>query len=175
MTDVLAGIDPAALELLSDRAGSLAVEQEEDTRARTEVLVIALGDERYGIPVASVREVVGHYEAVPLPCAPDSVRGVVNLRGEIVSVMDLGALLQTGDGSLVGGPLVVIADESVTCAIVVDALEDVVGLTDEEVSRPLPLLARAQAEMVIGSFDTDAGPVALLDVSAMLVPIGGDS
>ena len=88
--------------------------------------------------------------------------------------MDLGALLRTGDGSRPGGPLVVLTDEAVTCAIAVDTLEDIADLTDEDVSRPLPLLARAQAEMVVGSFDSAAGPVALLDVSALLVPIGGD-
>ena len=77
MTGVLDGIDPAVLALLKDRADSLGREQESDARARTEVLVVSLGDERYGVPVASVREVVGYYESVPLPCAPASVRGVV--------------------------------------------------------------------------------------------------
>jgi purine-binding chemotaxis protein CheW len=54
-----------------------------------EVLVLSLEGQRYGVGAAVVRELVRAVRLTPLPCAPDVVEGLLNLRGELVPVLDL--------------------------------------------------------------------------------------
>ena len=56
-------------------------------------IVLSLGEDRYGIELTDVREVVPEPFLTPLPGAPPAVLGVVNLRGEVVPVLDTAALL----------------------------------------------------------------------------------
>lgn len=56
---------------------------------RFEVLVFEMAEQRYGIPVSDVREVVGAVSLVPLPGGPAIVEGIINVRGRVVPVLDL--------------------------------------------------------------------------------------
>jgi purine-binding chemotaxis protein CheW len=82
-------------------------------------LTFALGEEHYGIAILRVREIIGLVPVTPLPKAPQHVRGVMNLRGRILPVLDL--------RSRFGLPPV--AETKETCIIVVDA-----GLGDADSS-----------------------------------------
>jgi purine-binding chemotaxis protein CheW len=62
-------------------------------RLPLEVLVFEVGDRRYGLPAADVRELVRAVAVVPLPGAPPGVEGVINLRGRVVPVLDVRARL----------------------------------------------------------------------------------
>ena len=54
-----------------------------------ELLIFELGDQRYGLPVADVREIVRAVPPVPLPGVPAGIEGVINIRGNVVPVLDL--------------------------------------------------------------------------------------
>jgi purine-binding chemotaxis protein CheW len=56
-------------------------------------LLVPVGDDTYAVPVAAAREVVSEPRPTPVPTAPECVRGLLNVRGEIVPLLDLGALL----------------------------------------------------------------------------------
>lgn len=56
-----------------------------------EVLVFEIGEQRYGIPVSDVREVVRAVTLVPFPGGPSIVEGIINMRGRVVPVLDLRA------------------------------------------------------------------------------------
>src|SRR5258706_13097609 len=57
--------------------------------ATREVLVFVLGKEEYGVDILKVQEIRGYEKVTPLPAAPDYLKGVINLRGIIVPVIDL--------------------------------------------------------------------------------------
>ncbi len=175
MSDLFAGT-AEELELLAERAAALAAKDENGTGERSGALVVTVAEERYAVPVEAVREVVSHYRVTPVPCAPPAVRGVVNLRGEIVSVTDLGVVLGLRAESVVRGtPLVVVTDGSVTTALLVDSVEDIVEVAAGDTAAPLPLLDRAHAQAVAGSFDTAEGPVALIEPTTLLAPVGAEA
>jgi len=58
-------------------------------RKLLELLIFELGDQRYGLPVSDVREIVRAVPPVPLPGAPGIIEGVINLRGRVVPVLDI--------------------------------------------------------------------------------------
>lgn len=173
MRDPYAEADRAERELLELRAAQLASVEQDATRESLGALVVTVEQDRYALPIGAVREVVSECRITPVPCAPASVRGVVNLRGEIVSVTDLAMLLGLRrEGAVRPAPLVVITDGSVTTALLVDGVEDMAEVPADGISAPLPVLDREHAEAVAGSFATADGPVALLEPAALLVPVG---
>lgn len=78
-------------EILRERARDLArpVHVEEEARQQLELVEFMLAHERYGIASAYVREVYPLTDFTPVPCTPPFVLGIVNVRGEIVSVIDI--------------------------------------------------------------------------------------
>jgi purine-binding chemotaxis protein CheW len=86
--------DPTSEALLRRRAEQLARQTDtEDARADVEVLVCRLGGERYAIETRSLRAVQWASGISQVPCTPEYVRGIVSVRGEIVTVLRLAAMI----------------------------------------------------------------------------------
>lgn len=88
--------------ILHQRALALArpAEAVASLQASTEMLEFSLGKERYAIEIASVQEVSPLKDLTPLPCTPDFVVGVVNIRGRIIAVYDLKKFFGLADRGL---------------------------------------------------------------------------
>jgi purine-binding chemotaxis protein CheW len=163
-------------EILRRRAETLAVEQTEQVdEKRVGVLCFALGEEWYGVRVSQVREIYNEYVVTSIPCVPDYITGVVNIRGEIVSVTDLRSMMglgRTGEGATdEQPPLIVIADETVCTALVVDAIGDIAEIATDSIEPPLAILDRAQADYISGTFYVAGRLVALVNLPRVLTPI----
>jgi purine-binding chemotaxis protein CheW len=86
--------DPASEVLLKRRAEQLARQSDEGKSGDdVEVLVCRLGVERYAIETASLRAVQWVSGVIAVPCTPSYVVGIVSVRGEIVTLLDLGTML----------------------------------------------------------------------------------
>lgn len=103
-------------------------------------LVVEMGGGLYGIDSTTVREIVTSLEAARLPGAPAHVRGVVNLRGQLLTVVDLGHRL-TGKPSAGDGSIVVIAAAERVLGLLVEDVHDVQELPVVPTEREV--LARA--------------------------------
>lgn len=140
------GAATIAEEILRRRAAEYArvpVEAELAGTAR-EVLVVAVGGERLGIPVSLIAELLKQAPVTPVPGGPPALVGFVNLRGDVLPVFDLCEVLAlakngpTAPPSPRGGrtPLpwvAVIDDQADTFGLVVDAVEGVRAISSEEI------------------------------------------
>jgi purine-binding chemotaxis protein CheW len=163
-------------EILRRRAESLAVEQiEQVDEQRVGVLLFALGEEWYGVRVSQVREIHNEYLVTSIPCVPDYIAGVVNIRGEIVSVTDLRMMMGLGvTGETAAdelAPLIVIADETVCTALMVDGIGDIAEIAADAIEPPLAILDRAQADYISGTFYVAGRLVALVNLPRVLTPV----
>ena len=70
-------------------AAALGMGQEARGAAPTQLISFAIGDDQYGVDIMAVREIKGWIDITHLPRQPDYVRGVLNLRGVIVPIIDL--------------------------------------------------------------------------------------
>jgi purine-binding chemotaxis protein CheW len=142
---------------------------------RAGVLLFALGEEWYGVRVSQVREIYNEYAVTTIPCVPDYIAGVVNIRGEIVSVTDLRVMMglgRTGDPDAEQQPpLIVIADDTVCTALMVDSIGDIADITADSIEPPLAILDRAQADYVAGTFYVAGRLVALVNLPRVLTPV----
>ena len=97
-------------------------EPEEDLRPR--VLVVRVGDADYGIPVEQVREVARAIRVTRVPGAPRLVRGIVNVRGVVVTVLELSVLLDA-PRAVTSSSIVLLEHGSRLIGLAVDAVRDV--------------------------------------------------
>jgi purine-binding chemotaxis protein CheW len=106
------------------------------------VAVIDLGGEYFGIGLESVREFTRITNLTPLPNCPEHVIGNMNLRGSILTVIDIRSLLEMPPGRFDrSAKAVVVSVEDITTGIVVDEIHDIASLSPSDIS-PLPASAR---------------------------------
>lgn len=164
-----------ALDVLKRRAESLAAEQgDEVVDDRMALLAFRLGEEWYAVGIDRVREIYNEYALTRIPCVPPHIRGVINIRGEIISVTDLGALMGIEKAEDAGdGCAIVIQNEDCTTAMVVDAISDIVEVAKDAIEPPLATMDKGQAaDFVTGSVFLDGRLVALINQDKVLEPIG---
>jgi purine-binding chemotaxis protein CheW len=108
------------------------------TGPKRQLITFRLGDRLLGIPIEAVCEILRVGEITPVPDAPGVVRGVVNLRGAVVTVVDLRAVLEMGAAEI--GPrtrMIVVTSGDEIIGLLVDRVADVVTI-DLDDREPLP-------------------------------------
>jgi purine-binding chemotaxis protein CheW len=123
----------------------------ENAATRRQFITFCSSEQEFGADIMSIREIRGWTPTTPLPHAPHYVRGVINLRGVVLPVVDLQARL--GHGQTEANPkhvVIVVKASDRTIGLLVDAVSDILTVTSAEV-QPTPELARdEQAEFVDG-------------------------
>jgi purine-binding chemotaxis protein CheW len=122
-----------------------------------------VGDLLIGIEVQRVREILSDPEVTPVPLAPPGVLGLLNLRGEIVTVIDARRRLGVPDReSCAGASHVIIGTEGETVSLVVDAEEEVAEV-DESTALPVPESIRPEVRRLLSSiYELGHGPLMLV-------------
>lgn len=101
-----------------------------------EVVVFSLGRKAYAFPVGGVREVVQMVEATPMPSLPEAVLGVIDVRGELLPLVDMSTVVDQHPASISRNQLiVVIAARGRSWGVLVDSVEGVKTL-ELRLSRP---------------------------------------
>ena len=143
--------------------------------ARREFLTCRLGDETYGIDILQVQEIREVSEVTRVPQVAPFVRGVINLRGAIVPIVDLGLMFGFAEPlPLAGASAVVLDVENRLVGLVVSSVSDVVSFTDEEIAPTPELGTRAIASAIAGigvrkdSHGDGPSSVLLLDVDYVM-------
>jgi purine-binding chemotaxis protein CheW len=137
--------------------------------ATREVLVFVLGKEEYGVDILKVQEIRGYEKVTPIPSAPDYLKGVVNLRGAIVPVIDMRVKFRLPEVRYDSFTVVVILRiAGRTIGIVVDGVSDVVRFAESEV-KPAPQLgALVDASFLDGVATQEDRMVLLVDIERLL-------
>lgn len=131
----------------------------------TQYLSFTLSDEDYAVELLKVQEIRGICPITPLPQAPHHVRGVMNLRGAVVPVIDLRAalglpLVEYGKFTVI----VVLSVRGRTMGFVVDAVSDVLSVDATAIEKTPDLGSRIDASLVQGIARSQERFVLLLDV-----------
>lgn len=153
--------------LLAARAALLAREPSAaEIGERLEVVEFLLGSERYGIETSFVVEVHPLRELTPLPCTPPFLLGLVNMRGKILSVIDIRRFFELPEregGEL--GKVIVLHDDSMEFGLLADAIIGVCTIPVRALQPPLPTLTGIRADYLRGM---TGERLALLDAGKML-------
>jgi purine-binding chemotaxis protein CheW len=116
-----------------------------------EYLTFKLGAEEYGIEILKVQEIRGYERPTRIANAPAFVKGVINLRGVIVPIIDLRARLELDEPTYDAFTVVIVLSLGArTVGAVVDAVSDVVELKAEQIKPPPELATAQQAGFITG-------------------------
>jgi purine-binding chemotaxis protein CheW len=135
----------------------------------TEVISFAVGDEQYGVNIMAVREIKDGSAITQLPKQPDHMRGVLNLRGVIVPIIDLRC--RFGNGLTDATPMhvvIVIQVEGDTVGLLADRVLDIISAQAAQV-QPVPQVSRnIRADFLSGLVTIDETMIALIDLDCLL-------
>ena len=134
-----------------------------------EFLSFTLGEEHYGVDILKVQEIRGYDSVTRLPDAPDYIKGVINLRGTIVPVIDLRLKLRLREARYDSFTVMIVLNvEDRVVGIVVDSVSDVIPLSAEQI-RPKPEFGAAVDTRFISGIGTqDERMLILLDIETLL-------
>ncbi|MBU2977987.1 chemotaxis protein CheW [Alteromonas sp. C1M14] len=128
-----------------------------------------LGEETYGINVMQVQEVLRYTEIAPVPGAPDYVLGIINLRGNVVTVIDTRARFGLMPADVTDNTRIVIieSDEQVV-GILVDSVAEVVYLKSSEIDSAPNVGTEESAKFIQGVSNRDGELLILVDLNKLL-------
>lgn len=133
-------------------------------------VVFTLGGERYGISLDSVQEVQSIVAYSDAPGGAESVVGMINVRGEIAPVVDLGMAMCLGRTHVsLETPMLICRAEGQVVALLAESVEDVTALPEDSV-QPVPAL-HPFASRLTGVCQIDGSTVYLIDVAALVSDI----
>lgn len=149
------------MEAVKERAGT-AIE-------RKQFIGFTIGDEDYGLELLRVREVIRVREITWLPRAPSFVKGIINLRGDVIPIIDLRDKFglesreQTTDSRVI-----VVEVAGRLMGMVVDSASQVVRIPVSQIDPPPPVMGNVSQEFVTGVGKLDKRLVILLNVDGIL-------
>ncbi|MCF2950194.1 chemotaxis protein CheW [Paraglaciecola aquimarina] len=128
-----------------------------------------LGEETYGINVMQVQEVLRYSEIAPVPGAPDYVLGIINLRGNVVTVIDTRSRFGLPSSDISDSTRVVIieSDDQVV-GILVDSVAEVVYLRSSEIDSAPNVGTEESAKFIQGVSNRDGQLLILVDLNKLL-------
>jgi purine-binding chemotaxis protein CheW len=143
--------------------------------APSQFISFAIGDDQYGVDIMAVREIKGWSEITHLPKQPDYVRGVLNLRGVIVPIVDLRCRFGQGLTEATALHIVIIVQiGSRPVGLLADRVLDIVSLDESEI-QPVPRIARgSRADFLSGLVTVEGAMIALIDLPSLLALQVGD-
>jgi len=140
-------------KILRARAKALALEPKIKDTAGTNLKIVGflINGEKYAVESAYVSEVCPLKDLTPLPCTPPFVLGIINIRGQILSVVDIKKFLGLpGKGSTVLNKAIIVYTDEIEFAIPADVITGVRSIPQDEIQPLLPTLNNIRAEYLKG-------------------------
>jgi purine-binding chemotaxis protein CheW len=140
-----------------------------EAEASTQYLTFKLGEETFALDVAEVREILDFTTVTKVPRTPSFMRGVINLRGSVVPVMDLrlkfgmSATQQTVNSCIIVVEMTMEGD-SIVIGVLADAVQEVIDLEPEQIEPPPRIGTKLNTEFILGMGKHNGSFMMILDI-----------
>jgi purine-binding chemotaxis protein CheW len=141
----------------------------ETAAAPTEVLAFKLGDEEYALDILRVQEIRGYEAVTRIASAPEFIKGVINLRGAIVPIVDMRIRFKLGTPTYDQFTVVIILNIGArVLGMVVDGVSDVVSLSPAQIKPAPDMGAALDTSHLLGLGTIDERMLILLDIDKLM-------
>ncbi len=141
-----------------------------------ELLSFRVGGQDYSVDIMSVREIRGSAKATSLPHAPPFIKGVINLRGTVLPIIDLAARLDLNSGEDTARNVIIVVDlGGRTAGLMVDAVSDILAIPSDDMQPPPDLAADDARTFVSALTIVDGRMIRILDLDAVMPPQGEEA
>ncbi len=138
-------------------------------------LTFILANEEYGIGILKIKELIGMMPITTVPQTPDFVKGVINLRGKVIPVVDLRLRLRFNMDEIdyTERTCIIVVEMAgqagtVLIGIVVDAVSEVLNIKDEDIEETPTFGAKLNTDYILGMAKMEGGVKILLDIDKVL-------
>ena len=158
---------------MEDSAGTMDRAIHEITIKTGKYLTFTLGDETYGIGILKVKEIIGMMTITSVPRTPAFIKGVINLRGKVIPVMDLRLKFDMGEIPYTDRTCIIVVEidaesETVLIGIVVDAVSEVLNISEEEIEETPAFGTKLNTDYILGMAKTEGRVKILLNIDKVL-------
>ena len=136
-------------------------------------LTFSLADEEYGISILKIKEIIGMMPITTVPQTPEFVKGVINLRGKVIPVIDLRLRFGMDSIDYTERTCIIVVEieghaGTVQIGIVVDAVSEVLNIRGEDVEDTPTFGAKLNTDYILGMAKMEGGVKILLDIDRVL-------
>lgn len=136
-------------------------------------LTFISGSENYGVSILVIKEILEYHEPTTVPMMPDFIKGVINLRGSVVPVIDLSSRLGKESAEITKRTCVVIIeikyeDESMEIGVIVDAVNEVLDIVPENIEPAPSFGAKIRTDFISGMGNINDKFIVLLNINQVL-------
>ena len=128
----------------------------------------SLGKEDYAIPLLMVREVISVPDTTPIPKSPTHFLGIMNLRGQVISVVDLRKKLKVDAKQDKEEAVIIVDIGGMNIGVVVDSINKVLAFSQEEVSVMPEVENQINTQYIFGVYKKEHSLTVLLDIAKVL-------
>jgi len=151
-----------------------SIEMQEDlTDLAGKYLTFNLGDEGYGLEILKVQEIIGMQEITKIPRTPAYVRGVINLRGKVIPVIDLRLKFGMPEQELTRKTCIIMVqvhrnEMDLIIGLVVDEVSEVLNISGDQIEPAPSLGTQAETHFILGMAKTESAVKILLGIDKVL-------
>jgi purine-binding chemotaxis protein CheW len=136
-------------------------------------LTFSLGNEEYGIPILKVKEIIGLMEITHVPQTPEFIKGVINLRGKIIPIMDLRLKFRMCEREYNERTCIIVVEVDINhtkrpMGIVVDTVSEVVNIQSSEIEPPPQYGTKVESGFLTGLGKVKGKVVMLLNIEQII-------
>ncbi len=152
---------------VSEQTGNTLIQKE------GKYLTFALGSEEYGLEILKVREIIGYIDITSVPQMPEYIKGVINLRGQVIPVIDLKSKFGMKKAEITEQTCIIVIDagrdgHKFNTGIVVDRVQEVLDIIGEDIQEPPRFNASINTDFILGIGKVGSAIKILLDIEKVL-------
>ena len=158
MTELVETMDQA-IKVMSDREGKY--------------LTFSMAGEEYGIGILKIKEIIGMMSITTVPQTPEFIKGVINLRGKVIPVIDLRLRFGMNANDYTERTCIIVVEipgptGTVMIGIVVDSVSEVLSIKGDEIEETPTFGTKLNTDYILGMAKMDGGVKILLDIDRVL-------
>jgi len=136
-------------------------------------LTFSLAEEEYGIGIIQIKEIIGMMPITSVPRTPEFVKGVINLRGKVIPVIDLRLRFEMEPADYTERTCIIVVEidgkaETVVIGIVVDSVSEVLNIIEQDIEETPSFGTKLNTNYILGMAKTESGVKILLDIDCVL-------
>jgi purine-binding chemotaxis protein CheW len=145
------------------------MQDKQQSLSGNEVLAFTLGREEYGIDILKVQEIRGYDAVTKIANAPEFIKGVINLRGVIVPIVDMRIMFNLGEPSYDQFTVVIILNIGTrVVGMVVDSVSDVITLNAEQIKPAPEMGSTMKSDYLLGLGTIEERMLILVDIDLLM-------
>jgi len=147
------------------------LEMKNVTQSQAQYIIFRLGEKKFGVNITQTREILSAKELTYVPDSPDYVKGIINLRGAVVPVVDLHLRLSIDENDRERNEKIIIIEmDNIAAGMLVDDVDEIKGLNKEEIASLPDLARKVDSDYIegVGRSASDEELILLLDLQSIL-------